>query len=639
MKLIENKKTEYVILVPKDKDVFIDFAVKELNGVIEKSTGVKFEVVDNATENFISIGNTSALKNANIIVSYGDDGYAVKEKDGNLYLFGQSENGAIWAVYEFLERTVGYRFYAIDEIKVESRTEIDITGLDVEYTPSIPYRGSGFGVARSDFNYSTGLKAYANYGIRLDGKDFWGTWAHNLVSVYIEPERYYEDHPEWFYHMDGETDVSKMRRKDNNQAIRMQLCLSNMEMRDEFFKRLIEKIKECNHANYFLLGREDNDGFCECENCKKITDRIGESGLYMDFVNDMARRVEKWRKENSFERKIYLGALVYECGYGKVDSCFVPPVKLVDGKYVPKDPCVVAEPNVFVLFCAMTQPEHSRSVYHESNKNMLDLVNRWHVVCNHYFFYIYYGTFRRGFEFVDGIYRFKEDIQFYKEKGGRYFFVESPNQKALHKMTLFVLTKLMWNINLDTDQLIEEFCENYYKVASPYVLKYFRYMMDYCAKTRDRIEYLTGIRADYGMCLTDTVPYGYWSLNAVYDASLILDDAEKAIDESNCDDQTKKTLHDRIELERMVLTYIQLEYFNREMGAYEEARTINCYPKEKILALCDEFEAGVKKFGINFVNGDGTPEEVINGWRNRAIKTARGWEERIYKIRSNFNKK
>ena len=206
-------------------------------------------------------------------------------------------------------------------------------------------------------------------------------------------------------------------------------------------------------------------------------------------------------------------------------------------------------------------------------------------------------------------------------------------------MTLFVLTKLMWNINLDTDQLIEEFCENYYKVASPYVLKYFRYMMDYCQKTRDRIEYLTGIKADYGMCLTDTVPYGYWSLNAVYDASLILDDAEKAIDESNCDEQTKKTLHDRIELERMVLTYIQLEYFNREMGAYEEARTINCYPKEKILALCDEFEAGVKKFGINFVNGDGTPEEVINGWRNRAIKTARGWEERIYKIRSNFNKK
>jgi hypothetical protein len=119
----------------------------------------------------------------------------------------------------------------------------------------------------------------------------------------------------------------------------------------------------------------------------------------------------------------------------------------------------------------------------------------------------------------------------------------------------------------------------------------------------------------------------------------MLDDAEKAIDESDLDEQMKNTLHDRIELERMVLIYIQLEYFNREMSEYEEARTINCYPKEKILELCDRFEKGVKKFGIKFVNGDGTPEEVINGWRNRAIKTARGWEQRIYLIHDKFNKK
>ena len=618
MKLIHDNKTEYVLLVPEKKDVFIEFAIKTLNDVMEKSTGVKFAVVEKTDKKYISLGNTYALKSAKIKTSYGDDGLAVKEIDGNLYLFGQSEYGPIWAVYEFLERTVGYKFYTIDEIKIENRTEIDISGLDVEYTPSFAHRGSGFGVARDNKEYATGLKAYSNYGIRLDGKEFWGSWAHNLVSIFIQPEKYYKDHPEWFFHMDGETDVSKMRA-GNNQTMRMQLCLSNMEMRAEFAKNLIEHIKENDHAMYFLLGREDNDGFCECEVCKKTTERIGESGLYMDFVNDMARRVEKWRKDNAPNRKVYVGALVYECGYGKVDSCFVPPVKLVDGKYVPKDPCVVAEPNVFVLFCAMTQPEHSRSVYCEANKNMLSIMERWHVVCNHFCGYIYYGTFRRAFEFVDGIYRLKEDLQFYKQCGCKYFFVETPHHK--------------------TDDLIEEFCDNYFKVASPYIKKYFYYLLDYCEKTRKRIEYLTGVRADYGMCLTDTVPYGYWSLNAVYDASLMLDDAETAVKQSNYDQELKTKLLDRIELERMVMLYIQLEYFNREMGDYEEARTINCYPKEKILELCDRFEADVKKFNVKFVNGDGTPEEVISGWRNRAIKTARGWENRIYKIHENFNKK
>ena len=172
MKLIHDNKTEYVLLVPEKKDVFIEFAIKTLNDVMEKSTGVKFAVVEKTDKKFISLGNTYALKSAKIKTSYGDDGLAVKEVDGNLYLFGQSEYGPIWAVYEFLERTVGYKFYTIDEIKIENRTEIDISGLDVEYTPSFAHRGSGFGVARDNKEYATGLKAYSNYLICLYGKDF-----------------------------------------------------------------------------------------------------------------------------------------------------------------------------------------------------------------------------------------------------------------------------------------------------------------------------------------------------------------------------------------------------------------------------------------------------------------------------------
>ena len=40
-----------------------------------------------------------------------------------------------------------------------------------------------------------------------------------------------------------------------------------------------------------------------------------------------------------------------------------------------------------------------------------------------------------------------------------------------------------------------------------------------------------------------------------------------------------------------------------------------------------------------YIKEDGTPEEVIQNWRNRALNAHRFWEERIYRIRSNFNKK
>ena len=45
MKFIENNKTEYVVLAPENKDVFIEYAIKTLVNVIEKSTGVKLEIV------------------------------------------------------------------------------------------------------------------------------------------------------------------------------------------------------------------------------------------------------------------------------------------------------------------------------------------------------------------------------------------------------------------------------------------------------------------------------------------------------------------------------------------------------------------------------------------------------------------
>lgn len=633
-KLVANGKSQYVILVPEKTDVYIDFAVKTLVGAIKESTGVQLDVVNNATENFISLGNTCALKKLNPEIKYGRDGYCVIEKDGNLYLFGQSEYGPIWATYDFLERTVGYKFYTIEDIIIEKRSEIDISGLNVCYTPTFSNRTSGFGLCRTNLEYATGLKAYAYYGQKLDGKFFWGSWVHNHVQVFLPPKKYYKDHPEWYVQEERykTEDVEKMRPD------RMQLCLSNMEMRDEFAKNLIETIKGRPDSSYFVIGHEDNYIFCDCENCKKVIEKIGTSGLHMQFLNDMARRVEEWRQQNAPEREmITVCGLAYE-----LDTTFPPPVKFEKGEYVPVDPSVVAEKNLLMIFAPMSTPEHSRSVLYEKNRNLLDILNKWKKVCHRYGAYTYYGSFRRAFEFVDGFTRLKEDIEFFKDLGVEYYFVESPSRKgaiSLQAMTLYVLTQLEWNKDLDPDELRKEFCEVYYKAASPFIEKYYQYLMDYYAKTRKRIEYLTGKDYCYGMCFTDTVPQGFWELNAVYDAWLILEDADKAIDEFGYNDPALiEKLHDRIELERMTLLYIQLEYFNKDMCNYDELRTINTFPKEKVLELCDRFERDVKKFELKFINGDGTPDEIIQNWRNRAVNTHRFWEERIYKLRENFNK-
>ncbi|MBR7110296.1 MAG: hypothetical protein IKC83_00320 [Clostridia bacterium] len=80
--LVKNSKTDYVVLVPEKTDTFVDFAVKTLVDAVEKSTGVKLEITNQANgKKFISIGETEAKKSANVKTNYGKDGFKAVEKD------------------------------------------------------------------------------------------------------------------------------------------------------------------------------------------------------------------------------------------------------------------------------------------------------------------------------------------------------------------------------------------------------------------------------------------------------------------------------------------------------------------------------------------------------------------------------
>ena len=119
-------------------------------------------------------------------------------------------------------------------------------------------------------------------------------------------------------------------------------------------------------------------------------------------------------------------------------------------------------------------------------------------------------------------------------------------------------------------------------------------------------------------------------MNALYDLNLILDKADKLIDEGDYEDEMKQKLHDRVELERLCVICAELEYFANQMSPYAEARTINAFTKEGAMKLLDRFEKGVKKFNLPKVDGDGkTAFDTIARWREEIENSARGWENRI----------
>jgi hypothetical protein len=316
----------------------------------------------------------------------------------------------------------------------------------------------------------------------------------------------------------------------------------------------------------------------------------------------------------------------------------IPPVKTVNGKVVPISDSVIAEPNVFVMFAPIGAKEHARPITAPENNCFYKCFELWHVVCQRFCVWQYYASFRRSFEFADGLYIFKENIEALKKLGCEYYFVEINGSKGsieFQKMHVYVLTSLEWNVNQSTDDLVNDFMANYYKCAAPAMRKFYDYLNAYYDKTRKRIKKLTGRPYYHGICAADVVPIGFWELNAVYDMTLIFEEADKAIKDSDLSSEQKQIVQDRIDLERLMLLYIQLEYFVSEVCAYDEARTTNTYPRERALEMLKEFEEGVKKFDITRVDGDGTVEETIKKWRREINWTARGWDNNIINAQKN----
>ena len=335
---LKNGKSDYKILIPDNADFYEEYAAKEFKRLFFDATGVTLSIVKDSDEKitnweenqaYFSLGNTQIFKTSGVSNDFNllkRDGYRIVTKGKTLILIGGGGYGTVYAVYGFMERQFGYRYYHPEEVYIKKTADEELKEFDITDIPDFENRTGGNYYSGSDA--SVKYKGIADCAIRMrtfefwgkmrDGKPFWGSWVHNH-GAYLDGRKYEKAHPDWY------------------SPELTQLCLSNEEMWKEFAKNVIRRVEKFTEQEYFGLGQEDAPTFCGCDRCKEQIKKYGKSGIMMRFTNYVAREVEKWRKENAPERKVYVGTLAYHLT-GE------PPVKKDEnGKYVPLDPSVVAE--------------------------------------------------------------------------------------------------------------------------------------------------------------------------------------------------------------------------------------------------------------------------------------------------------
>lgn len=377
-------------------------------------------------ENAIYIGNTDFAKFAGIETSLlGEDGYLFERLDNNLVIAGGSENGLLNGVYSLLEFFGFKKFSADDPLLLPDANSISLPKDELK-VPLIKYRTTNY--------YDTRDTDYKSWH-KLSSTDSWGMFVHTF-ELLITPEKYGKTHPEYFSLIDGERNPVT------------QLCLSNEELFQTLVIELRKRIEKNPEAKYWSVSQNDNDKYCQCGGCTALNKKYGNlpSGSMVWFVNKVARE---------FPNKI-ISTLAY--WYTRA---------------APSN--IIAEPNVNIMLCNI-ESTREKPVFDTDPAFTRDLQD-WGKMSQDILIWDYNIQFANPLSPFPNLHTIGPNIKFYIQNNVRALFMQATGNKAeFGHLRAYLITKLMWNPNADSNAIIDDFLEGYYGKAATFIKQYIERM-------------------------------------------------------------------------------------------------------------------------------------------------------------------
>ncbi len=624
--LFDGKKSEYKIVIPEKASEYETFAAEELVLFFEEATGVELEVIadtglTHSEENkYFSIGQTSLLSGTDILISYeelGNDGYKLIRKGKSLYFCGGSGFGTVYAVYGFLKEAVGYTPLAPDEIIINKAYRLNMPDFNVTDIPAIAYRTGGHYVTNEGNKlFAMRSRTYAGHGLSMFQEDIWGTWSHTHFPL-LPKATYEEAHPDW-YSTDG-----------------TQLCLSNSEMRTEMVESIKRAILADSTSELYMIGQEDSNSFCICDACQANKDALGgrESALMMEFINDIAMRIDAWAKVEIPHRRILIGTFAYQMTEAPpvedndkdgvyqiipVPSVLKDSVRGADGRITDRTTPVTslkANDNVFVMIAPIYADWSTPLNDVTHNANAKTALEGWSVASDKLALWTYCNNFNMTLEYFDNVNMIATNYGIYEDMNAFYIYDESGQSvkggMMFQIMMGYLNSELMWDNDLNVDQLIDTFMNGYYKEAAVPMRKLFDLMRTYFTTRKRQLSieknthYGTGIwRADANKA---ELSKDFWNIGVLEQMISYIDEAYEAIDNAVYDAQDRETMKLRIMQESLTPRMYLLQLFAPQIET-------NTY-----LKMIEEFEADMSALGMSYIFSGKTLTETTNQWRNNKL--------------------
>jgi len=480
--LAEAGNTTYQIVTDTEPGDVEDYAAETLAGYLKEMTGAEFPVVSprerDADRPSIFIGLSEPARarleaDPEPHPKLRDQEHVARSVGRDILLYGKGHRASLDATIEFLENSLGWRWFSVFEKPVVPKH----TTLTIE-----PFRRERhFDFRRRHIALRYNPEFYLQHGVNMGldtkllnrGESVPGhlrSWMPNENFVhttfsYIPPtprdkyangfswvkkRNYFETNPEFF-------SVGQNGERVPN----LQLCFSNRGLRDELTRQVRKHLAISGERQIIMIDAADRPGrFCYCEDCSALEEmHATPGGPLFDYLIELSERLRADFPETRVKTLAY-----------RRSQTQIPP-SLSEGERLPDNLVIDFAPIEDAYFADWTHPG-------ESIQETFRHLKGWAAITapGNLWAWMYPNPWGTGHPVpVGNVKRVVTNMRLMHEIGVRGIFLDHHgvnSRSGWSELQAYLVLKLSQDIDADAEALVVEFTDYVYGPAAPLVRQY-----------------------------------------------------------------------------------------------------------------------------------------------------------------------
>jgi len=369
------------------------------------------------------------------------DGYLIRINKKTIEIEGGNRKGCTYAVIHLFEQFLGCSYLSPTYKLIPKRSTIELPVISLSETPKNDVRIINLYYGE-DQEFRDWHRLNSNEEVYPNG--YFVHTFHRLLPW----EEHFEKHPEYFALINGQRSID-------------QLCPSHPEVREIIANKLIAEMKLQPEKQKWSVSQNDNFSYCQCNKCKAlIASEESPSGPVIDLVNDIAKR---------FPDKI-ISTLAYQ--YSRKAPKHLKPLN-----------------NVEVMLCTIElfrdQPIPTNPEAADFKKDIED----WGKICNNIYLWDYTINFNHCISPFPNLHVLQPNIQFFTKNNVNALFEQSNSTTGYEfsELKVHLLSKLMWNPDVDVEAEKQRFLSAFYGKASSSISEYISMMEQFVTEHETKL--------------------------------------------------------------------------------------------------------------------------------------------------------